>query len=248
MMINLEVTYFLIRRPCGGRVYSITLKRNRQVLMFFNLNLATIIARALTLLVAFTIHELAHAVTADRMGDPTPRHMGRITLNPLKHLDPFGTIVLLISGFGWAKPVMVNSNNLKGNPRTGMAIVAAAGPLSNIVMATLASVPFWLGLATFSIVSSNEMIPSFDFLLSQFVWLNVVLALFNLIPIPPLDGYKILMGILPPDMTYRFRPLEQYGFLILMAVIFILPMVGIDVLYYLVWLPSSIITTTLVGI
>ncbi|MCZ7665721.1 MAG: site-2 protease family protein [Chloroflexi bacterium] len=135
---------------------------------------------------------------------PTPRHMGRITLNPLKHLDPFGTIVLLISGFGWAKPVMVNSNNLKGNPRTGMAIVAAAGPLSNIVMATLASVPFWLGLATFSIVSSNEMIPSFDFLLSQFVWLNVVLALFNLIPIPPLDGYKILMGILPPDMTYRF--------------------------------------------
>ena len=216
--------------------------------MLGNLDLATLIARALVLLVAFTIHELAHAVTADRMGDPTPRGMGRITLNPLKHLDPFGTIMLLISGFGWAKPVMVNPNNLKGNPRSSMAIVAAAGPLSNIVMAVLGSVPFWLGLVDFTFRSSNDMFPSPDYLLSQFVWLNVVLAIFNLIPIPPLDGYKILMGILPPDISYRLRPLEQYGFIILIAVIFILPMMGIDVIYYLVWLPASTITSTLVSI
>lgn len=214
----------------------------------FNLDAATIIARAIVLLVAFTVHELAHAVTADRMGDPTPRSMGRITLNPLKHLDPFGTIMLLISGFGWAKPVMVNPNNLKGNPRTSMAIVAAAGPLSNVVMAVLGSIPFWLGLVEFTFRSSNDVLPSPDYLLSQFVWLNVVLAIFNLIPIPPLDGFKILMGILPPDISYQLRPLEQYGFIILIGTIFILPMLGIDVLYYLVWLPASMITNTLVSI
>jgi len=216
--------------------------------MLFDLDVATLIARMITLLVAFTIHELAHAVVADRMGDPTPRNMGRITLNPLAHLDPVGTIVLLLSGFGWAKPVMVNPNNLKGNPRTGMAIVAAAGPISNILMALLASIPFWIGLATFTMSSPNEFVPSFGFLLSEFVWLNVVLALFNLVPIPPLDGYKILMGILPPDISYQLRVLEQYGFLILMAVIFILPMVGINVLTYLVWIPASVITSVLVGI
>jgi Zn-dependent protease len=214
----------------------------------FGLNVATLVARAVVLLVAFTIHELAHAITADRMGDPTPRGMGRITLNPLKHLDPFGTIVLLISGFGWAKPVMVNPNRLKGNPRTSMAIVAAAGPASNIVMALLFAVPFWLGVVRFMPFSANEMVPTLDFLMSQFVWLNVVLAIFNLIPIPPLDGYKILMGILPPDISYQLRPLEQYGFMILIAVIFILPMMGIDVLQYLVWTPSIMITSTLVGI
>lgn len=216
--------------------------------MLGNLDLATLIARALILLVAFTIHELAHAVTADRMGDPTPRGMGRITLNPIKHLDPFGTIMLLISGFGWAKPVMVNPNNLKGNPRSSMAIVAAAGPLSNLVMALLGAVPFWLGLVDFTFRSSSDIFPSLAYLLSQFIWLNVVLAIFNLIPIPPLDGFKILMGILPPDMSYQLRPLEQYGFIILIAAIFVLPMVGIDLLYYLVWLPASMVTQTLVSV
>jgi len=216
--------------------------------MLGNLDLATLIARGLVLLVAFTIHELAHAVTADRMGDPTPRNMGRITLNPLKHLDPVGTIALLLVGFGWAKPVMVNPNNLKGNPRTSMAIVAVAGPLSNVVMAVIGSIPFWIGLVDFTFRSSNDMFPSPDYLLSQFVWLNVVLAIFNLIPIPPLDGFKILMGILPPDIAYQMRPLERYGPILLMGVVFILPMIGVDVLYYLVWLPASMITQTLVGI
>lgn len=213
--------------------------------MLGNLDVATLIARAIVLLVAFTIHELAHAVTADRMGDPTPRNMGRITLNPLKHLDPIGTVALLLVGFGWAKPVMVNPNNLKGNPRTTMAIVAVAGPASNIVMALLGCIPFWLGLVDFTL-NSGANFPAF--LLSQFVWLNVVLAIFNLIPIPPLDGFKILMGILPPDIAYQMRPLEQYGPILLMAVVFILPMIGIDVLYYLVWLPASTITMTMVSI
>ncbi len=161
--------------------------------MLGNLDLATLIARGFVLLVAFTIHELAHAITADRMGDPTPRSMGRITLNPLKHLDPIGTIALLLVGFGWAKPVMVNPNNLKGSPRTSMAIVAGAGPLSNVVMAVIGAVPFWLDVVDFTFRSSNDMFPSPDYLLSQFVWLNIVLAIFNLIPMVRLVCWTILM-------------------------------------------------------
>ncbi|MBK6326710.1 MAG: site-2 protease family protein [Chloroflexi bacterium] len=212
------------------------------------LNPATLISRMIVLLVAFTIHELAHAVTADRMGDPTPRRMGRITLNPLAHLDPFGTIMLLISGFGWAKPVMVNPMNLRGNPRTSMAIVAAAGPISNVIMAVIFALPFQLGLVGFSTFGGSAVFPSLGELLFQFVWINLILAFFNLIPIPPLDGYKILTGILPPDIAYRLRPLEQYGFLILMGAIFILPMLGIDVISNLIMGPSMAVLTFLIGL
>jgi Zn-dependent protease len=211
------------------------------------LTAATLIARAVVLLVAFTIHELAHAVTADRMGDPTPRRQGRISLNPLVHLDPFGTIALLIAGFGWAKPVMVNPMNFRMNPRTGMAIVAAAGPLSNIIMAVLFAVPFQLGLVRFT-MSSPGTLPSLDMLLSQFVLINLILAFFNLIPIPPLDGYKILIGILPPEMGYRLQPLEQYGFLILLGAIFFLPAIGVDVIGWLVWTPSVAVLSFLLGL
>jgi Zn-dependent protease len=212
------------------------------------LDMATLIARAIVLLVAFTIHELAHAVTADRMGDPTPRRMGRITLNPLAHLDPIGTILLLVSGFGWAKPVMVNPMNLRGNPRTGMAIVAAAGPISNVIMAVIFALPFQLGLVGFSAFGGSSVLPSLGELLFQFVWINLILAFFNLIPIPPLDGFKILMGILPPDIAYRMRPLEQYGFLILMFAIFILPMLGIDLISNLIMVPSSMVLSFLIGL
>ena len=199
---------------------------------------ATIIARVIVLLIAFTIHELAHAVTANFLGDLTPRRQGRITLNPIRHLDPFGTIMLLISGFGWAKPVMVNPNNMRGNPRTSMAIVAAAGPISNLLMAAAASIPFRLGMMqpTFTAIGN---FPSSEFVLTQFVWINLILAFFNLIPVPPLDGYKILLGILPVEMAYRLRPLEQYGFMILLALIFFLPLLGVDILSWFVMIPAS---------
>ena len=210
------------------------------------LDIATLISRAIVLLVAFTIHELAHAYTADYLGDPTPRRQGRITLNPLAHLDPFGTIMLLISGFGWAKPVMVNPLNLRGNYRTSMAIVALAGPLSNIVMAILFAIPFRLGLMQAS-MGSGGVIPSAGALFTQFVFINVVLALFNLIPVPPLDGYKILQGILPAEMGYQLRPLEQYGFLILIFLIFLLPNFGIDILGTVVWQPTFRIVGFLIG-
>lgn len=208
---------------------------------------ATIIARAIVLLVAFTIHELAHAVTADRLGDPTPRRMGRITLNPLAHLDPIGTILLLVSGFGWAKPVMVQPRNLRGNPNTSMAIVAAAGPISNLLLAILAAIPVRLGLVGFSF-GATGIFPSVSELVFEFIWINLILMFFNLIPVPPLDGYKVLFGILPPDMAYRLRPLEQYGFLILMGVIFFLPWLGIDVLQWIIVQPSLAVLQMLIGL
>lgn len=211
-----------------------------------NIDLASVIARAAVLLVAFTIHELAHAVTADYLGDPTPRRMGRITLNPLAHLDPMGTIMLLVSGFGWAKPVMVNPLNLRGNARTSMAIVAAAGPISNLVMAIIFALPVRLGVVNLEPFSSG-VLPSVGFLLFNFIWINLILMFFNLIPIPPLDGSKILMGVLPPEMSRWMRPLERYGFLILMGFIFILPNFGIDVLGTLVSGPAQTLLRTLTG-
>ncbi len=191
--------------------------------MLSDFNLTTIIARVIVLLIAFTIHELSHALTADYLGDPTPRNMGRITLNPLKHLDPIGTILLIVAGFGWAKPVMVNPMNMRGNPRTSMAIVAAAGPLSNVIMALLAALIFRLGLVDFTLFPPSGGASLVGYVLSEFIWINLILAFFNLIPIPPLDGSKILFAILPAELVYRLRPLEQFGFLILMGVIFIFP-------------------------
>lgn len=206
------------------------------------LDLQTIIARAIVLLVAFTIHELAHALVADRLGDPTPRRQGRITLNPIAHLDPFGTIMLLVSGFGWAKPVMVQPMYMRGNPRTSMAIVAAAGPLSNLILAIIFAIPLrFMGMGA---IFSGSFVA---FLLYQFVWINLILMFFNLIPIPPLDGYKILTGILPPEMSYQLRPLEQYGFIILIGAIFILPMVGLDIVSWLVVTPSMMLFSFLAG-
>ncbi len=182
-----------------------------------------IVARVLILVVAFTIHELAHAWTAVQLGDDTPRRMGRLTLNPLVHLDPIGSLLLVVAGFGWAKPVMTNPYNFRSDPRTGMAIVAAAGPLSNFVMALIAAIPFRLGLldlgARFSTIGS--LFPSLDYLLFDFIWINLILMLFNLLPIPPLDGHKVLRGVAPMEWDRWLNPLEQWGPFILMALVFL---------------------------
>ena len=209
----------------------------------FDLDIPTIIARIIVLLIAFTVHELAHAVTADYLGDPTPRRMGRITLNPLKHLDPFGTIMLIIAGFGWAKPVMVNPMNMRGNPRTSMAIVAIAGPLSNFVMAGIAAIFFRLGLVDINSLMRGAGTLSLTNLLFQFLYINLALAFFNLLPVPPLDGSKILYAVLPAELVYRLRPLEQYGFMILFLVVFLVP----QVLDVLVWGPVQVTAQLLIG-
>jgi Zn-dependent protease len=180
--------------------------------LLFNPSIEAIIAVALVLLIALPFHEFSHALAAFRLGDPTAKYMGRLTLNPLAHLDPLGSLLILLAGFGWAKPTPYNPYNLQGG-RTGEAIVGFAGPASNLVLATAAAIPLRY------IAASNVNVP-FEVVETLFLFLqiNVILMIFNLVPIPPLDGSKVLFAFLDPQTERQVRPfLEQYGFLILIA-------------------------------
>ena len=180
------------------------------------------------LLIGFPVHEFAHALAAYRLGDSTAKHLGRLTLNPIAHFDPLGGILLAVTfigstsfGFGWAKPTPVNPNNLEGG-RWGEAIVAAAGPISNLVLAIAAALPLRYLLDRPDLASQ---LPELAIMvLYFFVLINIVLMIFNLIPIPPLDGSKVLFAFLPPQVAWRWRPmLEQYGFILLLLVFFLPP-------------------------
>ncbi len=205
----------------------------------------TLIAYIAILLFCFPVHELAHAWVAVELGDDTPRRMGRLTLNPLAHLDFLGSLLLLTAGFGWAKPVQVNPYNFRGSPRLGMAVVAAAGPASNFVMALIAAIPFRLGLLrpTATIVSSNPL-SLLSFFLIIFILVNLSLMLFNLIPIAPLDGSKILRGLAPREWDTWLNPLEQYGPMVLMLVFF----VGGRLISFIITTPANFIFRTLLGL
>ncbi|ADI01321.1 MAG TPA: site-2 protease family protein [Syntrophothermus lipocalidus] len=168
------------------------------------------------ILVGLTFHEYAHARVADALGDNTPYYQGRLTLNPLSHIDWLGFLLLALVHFGWAKPVQVNPYNFKRvSMKTGMMLVSLAGPLMNILVAivgllAIKYLPTFTGGSTLYIA---------DQLLQPLVWINVILASFNLIPIPPLDGYKILAGLLPGRQAGFMYSLEPYGTLILMLLI-----------------------------
>jgi Zn-dependent protease len=203
-----------------------------------NLDPPILIARIITLVVAFSIHEFAHAWTADQLGDGTPRINGRLTLNPLAHLDVIGSLMLLLSGFGWAKPVPVNPYTLRRRTPAGMMMVAAAGPLSNLLLAIFAALPFKLGLLS-PYASTGDLLPTLSFLLLQFVFINLILLFFNLIPIFPLDGEKVAEYFLPPNAQETLLRIRPYGPLLLMALLFVLPMVGIDLLSWLVGWPVT---------
>jgi Zn-dependent protease len=166
-------------------------------------------------LVSLTIHEAAHAWSADRLGDPTARLLGRVSLNPIVHIDPIGTILLpaiaIYSGFpiiGWAKPVPVNMSRLR-QPRRDFMLVAAAGPLSNIAQAVVAAVAVRL---LFASGTDADLLRA---VLVSFVTINLLLAFFNLIPIPPLDGGNVLMGLLPDRAADMFLQLRPFGFILL---------------------------------
>ncbi len=164
---------------------------------------------AIALLAAVTIHEFAHAWVADKLGDPTPRLSGRLTLNPLAHLDPIGTLALLIARIGWGKPVPIDPYNLK-NPQRDVALISLAGPLSNLILATLLA--FLLKIAL--------LMPYSSFVIPV-ITINVGLAIFNLLPIPPLDGSKILVGFLPKTWGIKVEEeLRQYGTILLIILIF----------------------------
>ncbi|MHB9146098.1 MAG: site-2 protease family protein [Symbiobacteriia bacterium] len=178
--------------------------------MFGNVTPQELLLGFIALVPAFVLHELAHAWTAVKLGDPTPRSQGRLTLNPLKHLDFIGTLLLLTRGFGWARPVQVNPHNFR-DPQRDNAIVAAAGPLTNLALALLAAIVLMR--------LRSPGIPEVAIQLAlQFFSINVALFVFNLIPIPPLDGSRILAGVLPPRQAQAFDQLERYGWAILLLV------------------------------
>ena len=168
------------------------------------------LSRIIILILAISVHEFAHALAADWLGDPTPRSQGRLTLDPRKHLDAFGSIMFLIAGFGWGKPVYTDPRNFKGDPRTGMAVVAAAGPASNLLLAYIGSILYRLGLV------QTEISYYFLFL---FVSLNILLMLFNLLPISPLDGYQVTVGLLPSEIATVIARYQGQGPIILMLLI-----------------------------
>lgn len=167
---------------------------------------------ALPLLYSIIIHELAHGWVASRMGDQTARLMGRLSLNPLRHLDPVGTVMLFLFGFGWAKPVPVNFHNLR-EPRKGMIMVSAAGIIANLMLAFLA-----VFLQRLLAPAPSSVLETLLYYMAQ---INIILASFNLIPIPPLDGSKILMGFSPPRLQYALSRLEPYGFFILIGLLYL---------------------------
>lgn len=169
-----------------------------------------LLLRIAAILVAVTVHEFAHAWTADRLGDPTPRLRGRLSLNPVVHLDLVGSLLLLLAGFGWAKPVEVDPRHFR-NWRQGMLLVAAAGPLSNVTLALLVGAGYQLG-----VLEPPGLLTQFAFTL---ITINAVLAVFNLLPVPPLDGSRILSGLLPPAQAVRYDRLAVYGPLVLLALI-----------------------------
>lgn len=166
----------------------------------------------ISLVIALTIHEFSHAWMADRLGDPTPKLQGRLTLNPIRHLDPIGTLLLFIAGFGWGKPVEFDPYNLK-QPQRDTTLIALAGPASNLLLATILAIL----LRTIGTAMPSFLIATLIFT----IFMNITLAIFNLIPIHPLDGGKVLIGVLPPE-TGRDLDLflRRYGFIILIFLIF----------------------------
>lgn len=183
-------------------------------MMFFGNSLTSMVATLLAVLMAITFHETAHGYIAYRLGDPTAKNQGRLTLNPIAHLDPIGALMMFVFGFGWAKPVPVNPFYFEGDRTKGMILVSVAGPLTNLIISFAAYFIYVAG-------SGFAGIPFLSIFLSTTVTLNIYLAVFNLIPIPPLDGSKILAGLLPKATAYKFlNTVEQYGFLILMLLIF----------------------------
>lgn len=167
------------------------------------------IVLAICLVLSLTVHEFAHALAAHKLGDDTAKYLGRLSLNPAKHLDPLGTLLLLTLGFGWGKPVPFNPNNLK-KPREGGAIISFAGPLSNLILGVIFAI-------LHNLVGNSLGILSLFFYFM--VYYNLLLAFFNLLPFHPLDGFKVVFGLLPRNLALQWMQMEQFGLLILIVLL-----------------------------
>lgn len=187
---------------------------NKMLNIFYQNPLAFILV-AILLILAISIHEFSHSLAADHLGDPTPRLAGRLTLNPLAHLDPIGTLLLFFAGFGWGKPVPFDPFNLR-DPKRDSAIISFAGPFSNLLMAVIAGIILQL----VNNISLFFFLSNFAQVLGLFIYFNVLLAVFNLIPIHPLDGFKVIAGLLPKKYYHDWLSLERYGIIFLILLIF----------------------------
>ena len=194
---------------------------------------------AITLVISLTFHEFSHAWVATMFGDNTPRAYGRLTLNPLRHLDPLGSLLFLLAGFGWAKPVPINPSAMR--TRTGVMWTSLAGPFANFLLAILAAIPIRLGL------SFGQSTSDIGYFLLTFMRLNLVLMLFNLIPIAPLDGEKIAAYTWPPAWGNALEKISRFGPAILLGMIFLLPLLHIDLLGAVMNGPLNSLSQILVG-
>lgn len=183
-------------------------------MLFGDISIERLLAGIIALLVGLTFHEFSHALVADQLGDHRPRAMGRLTLNPIPHIDPIGALMLVVAGFGWAKPVMVNPAALRDG-RRGMALVAFAGPIANVVVAIVFAVVY--RVLDVAGVEQGFVVR----LVGLIVQLNVLLAIFNLIPIPPLDGYNVLLAFLPPRQAMVVRQYAPYGVIVLLLLVLV---------------------------
>ncbi len=189
----------------------------------------------IAIVLGITVHEFMHAYAAHRLGDDTARLLGRMSLNPVVHFDIFGTLLLVLAGFGYGKPVPVNEARLRG--AFASSLVSLAGPLANFAIAAVCAIPLRLGTA-------DVLGPNYVEILQSVVFFNIVLGIFNLIPIPPLDGSNVLFGLLPPKLQYDLRPYLQYGPILLLILLWF----GGRLLQTVVFGPAQVITRTLIGV
>lgn len=197
------------------------------------------ISAVITLVIAFTFHEFAHAWTATKFGDDTPRLFGRLTLNPLSHLDLLGSLMLILTGFGWAKPVPINPQKIRRHSPSALMLVAISGPLANFLLAVLAAIPLRFGWLNYSEPLVSFLPTSYEFT-AYFLITNLGLMVFNLIPLPPLDGEEILLFFLPSAWQMKWEAIRPYGPYLLLFLLYIGPMIGFS-------LVDSILTPLIYG-
>jgi Zn-dependent protease len=210
----------------------------------YDISIEILLGRVIGLIIGFTLHEWAHAWVAYRLGDNTPYYQGRLTLDPRAHIEPLGILLALIAGFGWARPVQINPRAFYPNEKRGLVIVSLAGPVMNLIIAAV------IGLLLRPLISAGTFGHFITYVLETVVWFNLVLFLFNLIPLAPLDGYKIAVGVLPPEQSYSLVKYERETMLMLMLLLMLgaITYGRLDVLGTVLGPPLRFLYDTLLGL